>query len=169
MNSTFSSLKVGVRVNSSDVPLSSRLTIAEHELNWLLNLEDKVVGGVSGGPTVGGCGTAEGNCSPLGGMTCEDQFNKYGVDKDGNENILGKTSYWIFEAVQGMQAKLRMLKEKLTSETMVSGFLIPSMVEDFQGAEDQTSDVLKWLAAAVGFGGTLGGNVPVAVCRLDEH
>ncbi|KAI1033485.1 hypothetical protein LB503_008468 [Fusarium chuoi] len=134
----------------------------EHELNWLLNLEDNVVGGVSGGPTVGGCGTTEGECRPLGGMNCEDQFNKYGTDKDGNEHILGKTSYWIFQAVEGMQAKFRMLKEKLTSETMVAGFSISTMVDDFQGKEDQTSDVLKWLAAAVGFGGTLGGNVPVA-------
>ncbi|KLO81331.1 uncharacterized protein FFB20_13881 [Fusarium fujikuroi] len=134
----------------------------EHELNWLLNLEDNVVGGVSGGPTVGGCGTTEGECRPLGGMNCEDQFNKYGTDKDGNEHILGKTSYWIFQAVEGMQAKFRMLKEKLTSETMVAGFSIPTMVEEFQGNEDQTSDVLKWLAAAIGFGGTLGGNVPVA-------
>ncbi|SPJ76036.1 uncharacterized protein FTOL_05767 [Fusarium torulosum] len=134
----------------------------EHELNWLLNLEDNVVGGVSGGPTVGGCGTTEGSCNPLGGIDCQGQFNQYGTDKDGNEHIIGKTSYWIFQAAKGMQSKFRMLKEKLTSDTMVAGFLIPSMVKDFEGNEDQTSDVMKWLAAAVGFGGILGGSTPVA-------
>ncbi|KAJ9418053.1 hypothetical protein QL093DRAFT_2102050 [Fusarium oxysporum] len=55
-----------------------------------------------------------------------------------------------------------MLKEKLTSDTMIAGFLIPSMVKDLEGKEDQKSDIMKWLAAAVGFGGSLGGNVPVA-------
>ncbi|KAF4953277.1 hypothetical protein FGADI_6143 [Fusarium gaditjirri] len=134
----------------------------EHELNWLLNLEDKVVGGVSGSPTMGGCGTTDGECLALGGMNCEDQFNKYGTDKDGNENILGKSSYWIFQAVEGMQKKFRMLKDELTSQTIMTGFSIDAMVSDFQGNEDQTSDILKWLAAALGFGGTLGGNVPVA-------
>ncbi|EXL54482.1 hypothetical protein FOCG_05349 [Fusarium oxysporum f. sp. radicis-lycopersici 26381] len=126
---------------------------AEYELNWLLNLEDNVVGG---------CGTTEGSCNPLGSMNCEEQFNKYGTDKDGNEHILGKTSYWIFLAAKGMQTKFRMLKEKLTSDTMIAGFLIPSMVKDLEGKEDQKSDIMKWLAAAVGFGGSLGGNVPVA-------
>lgn len=165
MNSTFSLLKAGICISSSDSALTLRLIAVEHELKWLLNLEDNVVRGVSGGPTVGGSGTTEGECRPLGGMNCEHQFNKYGTDKDGNEHILGKTSYWIFQAVEGMQANFRMLKEKLTSETMVAGFSISTIVDDFQGKEDQTSDVLKWLAAAVGFGGTLGGNVPVAVRR----
>jgi hypothetical protein len=163
MNSTFSSLKAGVCINPSDAVLTFRLTGAEHELNWLLNLEDNVVGGVSGGPTVGGCGTTEGSCNPLGGIDCKGQFNQFGTDKDGNEHIFGKTSYWIFQAAKGMQSKFRMLKEKLTSDTMVAGFLIPSMVKDFEGNEDQTSDVMKWLAAAVGFGGILGGSTPVAV------
>ncbi|KAF5260292.1 hypothetical protein NW765_010520 [Fusarium oxysporum] len=153
MNSTFSLLKAGVYINSSDAVLTFRLTVAEYELNWLLNLEDNVVGG---------CGTTEGSCNPLGSMNCEEQFNKYGTDKDGNEHILGKTSYWIFLAAKGMQAKFRMLKEKLTSDTMVAGFLIPSMVKDLEGKEDQKSDIMNWLAAAVGFCGSLGGNVPVA-------
>ncbi|KAH7473771.1 hypothetical protein FOMA001_g12747 [Fusarium oxysporum f. sp. matthiolae] len=153
MNSTFSLLKAGVYINSSDAVLTFRLTVAEYELNWLLNLEDNVVGG---------CGTTEGSCNPLGSMNCEEQFNKYGTDKDGNEHILGKSSYWIFLAAKGMQAKFRMLKEKLTSDTMVAGFLIPSMVKDLEGKEDQKSDIMKWLAAAVGFCGSLGGNVPVA-------
>ncbi|KAH6954481.1 hypothetical protein DER45DRAFT_540613 [Fusarium avenaceum] len=147
--------------NELDVFIASQW-VAEHEPNWLLNLEDRVVGGVSGGATVGGCGTIQGSCNPLGGIDCKEQFNKYGVDKDGNENIIGKTSYWIFLAVKGMQAKFRMLKDKLTSDTMVAGFLIPSMVKDFEGNEDQTSDIMKWLAAAIGFGGALGGNMPVA-------
>jgi hypothetical protein len=138
MNSTFSLLKAGVYINSSDAVLTFRLTVAEYELNWLLNLEDNVVGG---------CGTTEGSCNPLGSMNCEEQFNKYGTDKDGNEHILGKSSYWIFLAAKGMQAKFRMLKEKLTSDTMVAGFLIPSMVKDLEGKEDQKSDIMKWLAA----------------------
>jgi hypothetical protein len=163
MNSTFSSVQAGVCINPSDGVLEFRLTVVEHELHWLRNLEDKVVGGVSGSPTVGGCGTTQGNCNPLGGMTCEAQFNQYGTDKDGNEHIIGKTSYWIFQAVRGMQSKFKMLKEELTSQAMVAGFLIPSMVKDFEGNEDQTSDVMKWLAAAVGFAGILGGSTPVAV------
>lgn len=168
MNSMFSSLHSGVRTDHSDAALTYRLTVAEHEPNWLLNLEDRVVGGVSGGATVGGCGSVQGSCNPLGGIDCKEQFNKYGVDKDGNENVIGKTSYRIFLAVKGMQAKFRMLKDKLTSDTMVAGFLIPSMVKDFEGNEDQTSDIMKWLAAAIGFGGALGGNMPVAVSRLSR-
>jgi hypothetical protein len=168
MNSMSLSVPSGVRTNPSDAILTFRLTVTEHEPNWLLNLEDRVVGGVSGGPTVGGCGTVQGSCNPLGGINCKEQFNKYGIDKDGNENIIGKTSYWIFLAVKGMQAKFRMLKEKLTSDTMVAGFLIPSMVKDFEGNEDQTSDIMKWLAAAIGFGGALGGNMPVAVRCLSR-
>ncbi|KAF4437392.1 hypothetical protein F53441_13069 [Fusarium austroafricanum] len=132
----------------------------QHEVNWLKNLEDKVVGGVSGSYSSADCGVTDGSCDILGGMSCEDQFVKYGKDKDGNENVLGKTSYWIFKAVRGLQVKFRMLKTELTAQTMVTGFSIGSMVSDFQGNEDATADVIKWISAAIGLGETVAGLVP---------
>lgn len=99
-------------------------------------------------------------------MNCEDMYNKYGTDKDGNENITGKTAYWIFKAVRGLQVKFTMLQDKLRDATIVTGFSIDSMVSDFGGDQKGTEDVLKWMSAALGLGQTIAGLAPGAVCIL---
>jgi len=100
-------------------------------------------------------------------MNCEDMFNKYGTDKDGNENITGKTAYWIFKAVRGLQIKFTMLKDSLRDATIMTGFSIDKMVSDFQGDQKNTEDVLKWMSAAIGLGEGLAGLAPGAVRPLN--
>ncbi|KAG5654902.1 hypothetical protein KAF25_010947 [Fusarium avenaceum] len=138
------------------------LTQWEHEVNWARNLENKVTGGVSGDFTLTDCGVTGTPCNPLGGMNCEDMCNKYGTDKDGNENITGKTAYWIFKAVRGLQVKFTMLQNKLRDATIMTGFSIDSMVSDFGGDQKGTEDVLKWMSAALGLGQTIAGLAPGA-------
>ncbi|KAI6760278.1 hypothetical protein HG530_009138 [Fusarium avenaceum] len=138
------------------------LTQWEHEVNWARNLENKVTGGVSGDFTLTDCGVTGTPCNPLGGMNCEDMYNKYGIDKDGNENITGKTAYWIFKAVRGLQVKFIMLQNKLRDATIMTGFSIDSMVSDFGGDQKGTEDVLKWMSAALGLGQTIAGLAPGA-------
>ncbi|RBR19539.1 uncharacterized protein FIESC28_05534 [Fusarium coffeatum] len=134
----------------------------EHQKNWLTNMENEATGGVKGKFSMGGCGVIGGECSVMGIHDCEEQFDKYGTKADGSENPIGKVSYWIFQAVKGMQNKFTILRNKLVEETIVTNLLIGEMVEAFQGNEEHTEEVFKWLSAAIGLGSTVGGLIPGA-------
>ncbi|KAM0346339.1 hypothetical protein ACHAPU_005770 [Fusarium lateritium] len=64
------------------------------------------------------------------------------------------------DSVKGMNSKFQMIYDALFEQTLLSNLLIGQMVEDFQGAEDQTGDVLKWLSVAMGLGSTVAGIAP---------
>ncbi|KAF4949231.1 hypothetical protein FSARC_13537 [Fusarium sarcochroum] len=129
----------------------------EHENNWLKNVEDQVSGGTDGKGGAGGCGVLSGDCNPLNGISCTEQYDKFGQD-----TIIGKNSYWIFQAAKGVHAKFNELKRQLTDETLINGLRIGQMVSDFDGSEDDPSNVLGWLAAASTMGNAVGGLVPGA-------
>ncbi|KAF4502453.1 hypothetical protein FAGAP_1305 [Fusarium agapanthi] len=124
----------------------------QHQNNWLINLEDRVYGGTDGKSGAAGCSVLDNDCSPMNNMECTEQFDKYGTD-----DPLSKTSYWIFQAAKGMQSKLKALKTKITEKTIISGLRIGQMVADFGGNEDDTGDLIKWLASASAIGGALSG------------
>jgi len=126
-------------------------------------MENEATGGVKGKFTMGGCGVIGGECSVMGMHDCEEQFDRYGTKADGSENPIGKVSYWIFQAVKGMQNKFTILRNRLVDETIVTNLLIGEMVEAFQGNEEKTEEVFKWLSAAIGLGSTVGGLIPGAV------
>lgn len=108
-----------------------------------------------------GCGLiASTECLPQGAESCEEHFDKYGTSGDPLKDPIGRTSYWIFQAIKGMHSKFQMLHSELVEQTIITNLQIGEMVADFQGAEDKTEDVLKWLSAAVGLGSTIGGLVP---------
>ena len=133
-------------------------------------MENEATGGVKGKFSMGGCGVIGGECSVMGIHDCEEQFDKYGTKADGSENPIGKVSYWIFQAVKGMQNKFTILRNKLVEETIVTNLLIGEMVEAFQGNEEHTEEVFKWLSAAIGLGSTVGGLIPRAVSyHLDSY
>ena len=132
-------------------------------------MENEATGGVKGKFSMGGCGVIGGECSVMGIHDCEEQFDRYGTKADGSENPIGKVSYWIFQAVKGMQNKFTILRNKLVDETIVTNLLIGEMVEAFQGNEDQTEEVFKWLSAAIGLGSTVGGLIPGAVSFSPIH
>ncbi|PCD19050.1 hypothetical protein FGRA07_05855 [Fusarium graminearum] len=129
----------------------------EHENNWLKNVESQVMDGASGKSGAAGCGVLGSQCKPLNDMSCEDQWDKYGQD-----TIIGKNSYWIFQAAKGVHAKFNELKRQLTDETLISSLRIGQMVKDFDGSEDDAGNVLGWLAAASSMGNAVGGLVPGA-------
>ncbi|CAG1977983.1 unnamed protein product [Fusarium graminearum] len=132
----------------------------EHETNWLFNLEHAINNG-SGNFGMSGCGLiASTDCLPQGAESCEEHFDKYGTSGDPLKDPIGRTSYWIFQAIKGMHSKFQMLHNELVEQTIITNLQIGEMVADFQGAEDKTEDVLKWLSAAVGLGSTIGGLVP---------
>lgn len=114
--------------------------------------------GTSGKSGAAGCGVLGSQCKPLNDMSCEDQWDKYGQD-----TIIGKNSYWIFQAAKGVHAKFNELKRQLTDETLISSLRIGQMVKDFDGSEDDAGNVLGWLAAASSMGNAVGGLVPGAV------
>ncbi|KAI5457658.1 hypothetical protein BGZ63DRAFT_457040 [Mariannaea sp. PMI_226] len=135
--------------------ISLDLTIvssSDGQNSWVKHMETLVQGGTaSGKSSVDGCSLLADDCDPLGGMTCEDQYDKYGT------NALGKDSYWIFQAVKGMHGKFNVLHSKLSDSALISGLNIGQMVSDFQGSEANTGDVLSWLSAASAMGGAFGG------------
>lgn len=88
----------------------------------------------------------------MNNMECTEQYEKYGTD-----DPLSKTSYWIFQAAKGMHSKFKALKTKITEKTIISGLRIGQMVSDFGGNEDDTGDMVKWLASASAIGGALSG------------
>jgi hypothetical protein len=94
----------------------------------------------------------------MGGLSCDDQFDQFGTTP------LGKNSYWIFQAVKGMHEKFRELNRQFTQETLINGLRIPQMVQDFDGSEDNPSQVRGWIAAAATIGNAVGGLVPGAAC-----
>jgi hypothetical protein len=114
--------------------------------------------GTSGKSGAAGCGVLGAECKPLYDMSCEDQWDKYGQD-----TIIGKNSYWMFQAAKGVHAKFKELKRQLTDETLISSLRIGQMVKDFDGSEDDAGNVLGWLAAASSMGNAVGGLVPGAV------
>jgi hypothetical protein len=89
----------------------------------------------------------------MNNIECTQQYDTYGKDDD----ILSKNSYWIFQAAKGMHSKLKALKAKITEKTIISGLRIGQMVTDFGGNEDDTGDMVKWLASASAIGGALSG------------
>ncbi|KAF5022515.1 hypothetical protein F66182_5417 [Fusarium sp. NRRL 66182] len=130
----------------------------EHENNWVKNVEDQVMKGTSGKSGAAGCAVLGSECNPMNGLSCEDQFDQHGQDG----GAIGKNSYWIFQAVKGMHAKFNELNRQLTEETLISGLKIDQMVSDFQGNQDDPSNVFAWLAAASTMGNAIGGLVPGA-------
>ncbi|KAF4337216.1 hypothetical protein FBEOM_8909 [Fusarium beomiforme] len=128
----------------------------EHEHNWLMNLENRVMKGTDGKSGAAGCGVVGNKCDPMNGMECTKQYEEFGVEDD----ILSKNSYWIFQAAKGVHSKLNTLRELLSDETLISGLNIGMMVKDFGGNEDDTGDIVKWLSAAMAMGGALSGLVP---------
>jgi hypothetical protein len=88
----------------------------------------------------------------MNNLECTEQYEKYGTD-----DPLSKTSYWIFQAAKGMHSKFGALKTKITEKTIISGLRIGQMVTDFGGNEDDTGDMVKWLASASAIGGALSG------------
>ncbi|KAH7230541.1 uncharacterized protein BKA55DRAFT_715380 [Fusarium redolens] len=125
----------------------------EHQNNWLINLEDRIFGGTDGKSGAAGCSVLDNDCSPMNNIECTQQYDTYGKDDD----ILSKNSYWIFQAAKGMHSKLKALKAKITEKTIISGLRIGQMVTDFGGNEDDTGDMVKWLASASAIGGALSG------------
>ncbi|GJC88919.1 hypothetical protein ColLi_11757 [Colletotrichum liriopes] len=128
----------------------------EHQNSWVKNLEDQVSGGTSGKSGAAGCSALGNVCNPMNGLTCDQQYERYG------QTPVGKNSYWTFQAVKGMHAKFSELNRQLTKETLISGLQIGQMVTDFKGNQDDPGDVLGWLSAAATMGGALGGLVPGA-------
>ncbi|KAJ4179015.1 hypothetical protein NW755_012753 [Fusarium falciforme] len=119
-------------------------------------MEDRVQGGTSGKSGAAGCSALGNDCNPMGGLSCDDQFDQFGTTP------LGKNSYWIFQAVKGMHEKFRELNRQFTEETLINGLRIPQMVQDFDGSEDNPSQVRGWIAAAATIGNAVGGLVPGA-------
>ncbi|KAK7394021.1 hypothetical protein QQX98_013199 [Neonectria punicea] len=128
----------------------------ENQNSWLKNMEDQVQGGTSGKSGAAGCSALGNDCNPMGGMSCDDQFDQFGTTP------LGKNSYWIFQAAKGVHEKFRELNRQLTQETLINGLRIPQMVDDFDGSESEPGAVLGWLAAASTMGNAVGGLVPGA-------
>ncbi|KAK7428282.1 hypothetical protein QQZ08_005179 [Neonectria magnoliae] len=128
----------------------------EHQNSWLKNMESQVQGGTSGKSGAAGCSALGNDCNPMGGMSCNDQFDQFGTTP------LGKNSYWIFQAAKGVHEKFRELNRQLTQETLINGLRIPQMVDDFDGSESEPGAVLGWLAAASTMGNAVGGLVPGA-------
>ncbi|KAF4984598.1 hypothetical protein FZEAL_275 [Fusarium zealandicum] len=126
----------------------------EHEHNWVKNLEDQVQGGTSGKSGAAGCAALGTECNPMNGLSCSDQFDKYGTTP------LNKNSYWTFQAVRGMHGKFVELNRQLTQETLINGLKIPQMVKDFSGSQENPKNVRSWLAISAFMGGALGGIVP---------
>ncbi|CCT69560.1 uncharacterized protein FFUJ_05456 [Fusarium fujikuroi IMI 58289] len=124
----------------------------EHQNNWLINLEDRVYAGTDGKSGAAGCSGLDHECSPMNNMECTEQYEKFGTD-----DPLSKTSYWIFQAAKGMHSKFKALKTKITEKTIISSLRIGQMVSDFGGNEDDTGDMVKWLASASAIGGALSG------------
>ncbi|KAF9776447.1 hypothetical protein IL306_005361 [Fusarium sp. DS 682] len=125
----------------------------EHQNNWLKNLEDQVMGGTDGKSGASGCALIGTDCNPMGGIGCEEQFDKYG------KTPVGKNSYWTFQAVKGMHGKFAELHRQFTTETLVNGLKIGQMVKDF-GTESSSGNMKGWLSAAASMGGALGGLFP---------
>ncbi|EWZ38862.1 hypothetical protein FOCG_08697 [Fusarium oxysporum f. sp. radicis-lycopersici 26381] len=97
----------------------------------------------------------------MNNIECTEQYEKYSTD-----DSLSKTSYWIFQAAKGMHSKFKGLKTKITEKTIISGLRIGQIVTDFGGNEDDTGDMVKWLASARTMGAALSGlstNVGFAV------
>ncbi|KAF7557620.1 hypothetical protein G7Z17_g562 [Cylindrodendrum hubeiense] len=128
----------------------------EHQNNWLKNMEDQVQGGTSGKSGAAGCAVISTDCSPMNGLSCEDQFDQFGTTP------LGKNSYWIFQAAKGVHEKFKELNRQMVEDTLISGLRIGQMVTDFDGSESEPGNVLGWLAAASTIGNAVGGLVPGA-------
>ncbi|KAJ4226244.1 hypothetical protein NW759_004828 [Fusarium solani] len=134
----------------------------EHENSWVKNMEDQVQGGTSGKSGAAGCSALGNDCNPMGGLSCDDQFDQFGTTP------LGKNSYWIFQAVKGMHEKFRGLNRQFTQETLINGLRIPQMIQDFDGSEDNPSQVRGWIAATATIGNAVGGLVPGAACTISS-
>lgn len=145
------------RVDTTEKWTADRPNHTEHENSWVKNMEDQVQGGTSGKSGAAGCAALGNDCNPMNGMSCEDQFDKFGTYP------LAKNSYWIFQAVKGLHEKFKELSRQLTQETLINGLRIPQMVTDFDGSEGEPGNVLGWLAAASTIGNAVGGLVPGAV------
>ncbi|KAF4453910.1 hypothetical protein F53441_3435 [Fusarium austroafricanum] len=126
----------------------------DHQKNWMQNIEKVISGGGDGRSGSSGCGIIGSTCNPMGGISCQDQFDKYG------KTFIGKSSYWSFQAVKGMHSKFNELHRMLTTETIVSGLKIDQMIKDFEGSESEPGNVKGWFAAAATMGNALGGLIP---------
>ncbi|KAF4985217.1 hypothetical protein FGRMN_11260, partial [Fusarium graminum] len=127
----------------------------EHEHSWVKNLEDFVQSGTDGKSGASGCALLGTDCNPMGGISCEDQFDKYG------KSTIGKNSYWAFQAVKGMHGKFAELHRQLTSETLVDGLKIDQMLSDFGGVDVPPNNMRGWLPAAASIGSNLAKFIPV--------
>ncbi|KAF4991626.1 hypothetical protein FDECE_13974 [Fusarium decemcellulare] len=126
----------------------------EHENSWVKNMEDQVQSGTDGKSGAAGCALLGSDCNPMGGIGCEEQFDKYG------STPIGKNSYWTFQAVKGMHGKFNELHRQLTTETLINGLKIGQMVSDFSGDENSPGNVKGWVSAAATMGNALGGLIP---------
>ncbi|KAF5658674.1 hypothetical protein FHETE_9738 [Fusarium heterosporum] len=126
----------------------------EHEHAWVKNLEDYIQIGTDGKSGASGCGLLGTDCNPMGGISCEDQFDKYG------QSTIGKNSYWTFQAIKGMHSKFAELHRKLTSETIIEGLKIDQMLSAFGGIDKPPSKMDDWIPIAIRIGGVLGGFIP---------
>lgn len=88
-------------------------------------------------------------CRPgWGDSSCYDYFDR------PHPNDWVKIGFWIYKAVQGMQAKVQKVKEKLTETTLTQGFMINAIAEDL-GA-DLERDRLDMSVLFDGLGFALG-------------
>lgn len=136
--------------------------VTEHEHNWLKNMEDLVQGGTSGKSGAAGCAALGNVCNPMNGLSCADQFDRYGTTP------LNKSSYWIFQAVRGMHSKFSELSRQLTQETLINGLRIGQMVSDFDGTEGSPGQAMGWIAGAATMGNAIGGMIPGVVSPLSS-
>lgn len=63
----------------------------------------------------------------------------------------------MFRAVEGLHSKLQALKGALVDATIISGLDIPTMLEEFEAAEPDPSEVFKWVSFALSIGSSITG------------
>ncbi|KAM0347335.1 hypothetical protein ACHAPU_004854 [Fusarium lateritium] len=131
------------------------VTDNNHESSWVKNMESFIMEGTDGKSGASGCSLIGTECNPMGGISCTDQFDKYGKDL-----LVGRTSYWMFQAVRGMHGKFAELHRQLTTETLINGLKIDQMITDFSGDGYSPGRVKPWLSAAATMGNALGGLIP---------
>lgn len=65
----------------------------------------------------------------------------------------------MFRAVEGLHSKLQALKGALVDATIINGLNIPEMLEEFEAAEPDPSEIFKWASFALSMGSTITGAI----------
>ncbi|RGP64198.1 hypothetical protein FSPOR_8016 [Fusarium sporotrichioides] len=138
----------------TDLELFIKVTNKGEE-SWVQKLESWVMQGTDGKSGAPGCSLIGTECNPMRGISCKEQFDKY-----GETLLIGRSSYWMFQAVKGVHAKFAELHRQLTTETLINGLKIDKMIEDFSGDGYTPGNVKPWLSAAATMGNALGGTIP---------